>query len=477
MDSLKNYGYNLLYQITALIVPFITTPYISRLFGADGVGSYSVSYAIAQYFCMFGLLGLNNFGTRQIAYCRDNTEECRITFWNLNYMRTITMGTAIIVYIFYTFYFVESSKVLLYFSQIPVLLASFFDISWYFAGLEEFKSTAIRSIIVKIVGVILVFLFVKQKTDIWLYALIISGTLFGGQIAMWSIALRRLKIIRPQIGKIIEFLVSTVAFWIPAIAINVYTSLDKVMLEYISNDTEAGYYENSQRMIKMVSTVTTTLAAVMSPKMSNYFINKKIDVLRETVYKTFRFVTMLAAPMTFGVIAVRNTFVPWFYGDGFSKVSFLLLVSAWLVVTLSWSNVLGNQILIACGREKYYTISVSIAAVENIVLNSILIPKYACLGAIIASIVAEYTGMILMIYFSKEIVYPRELFKGLYKYFINGMIMGIISFMPGIFLGNNIVTTMIQVLVGILIYLLLLIIEKDEFALAAIKRLTRKKWR
>lgn len=126
MKILQNYTYNLLYQLTALIVPLITIPYISRIFGTEGIGSYAVSYAIAQYFCLFGLLGLNNYGTRQIAYCRDNDIECRKTFWNLNYMRAITMGIALFIYFIYLTLFIDSTKQSLFLCQSLVLWASFF---------------------------------------------------------------------------------------------------------------------------------------------------------------------------------------------------------------------------------------------------------------------------------------------------------------------------------------------------------------
>lgn len=474
MNTTKNYIYNLLYQITALIVPFITTPYISRVFGPDGVGSYSVSYAIAQYFSLFGFLGLNNFGTRQIAYCRDNHEGCRVTFWDLNYMRFITMGIVICTYVIYVIALVEPPKKLLYWAQLPVLLASFCDISWYFAGIEEFKRTAIRSIIVKIIGLILVFLLVKSKSDVWKYALIISGALFGGQIAMWGTAIKRMKVSKPQPEQIRKFLLSTIKLWIPAIAINVYTSLDKVMLGFISNDTEAGYYENSQRMIKMVSTVTTTFATVMTPRMSNYYINRQYDKLKENVYKSFRFVTLLAVPMVFGIIAVKDTFVPWFFGAEFERVSTLLIVSAWLVLTLSWSNVLGNQVLIACGDEKYYTISVSIAAFGNLILNSIIIPMFASFGAIIASVLAEYTGMFLMMYFSRKTIEPKKLVNGLPLYFISGIIMGICCYFIGKFLGNNVISTLTQIGVGIIIYASIILVFKDELALRIFHKLVKK---
>ncbi len=469
MSIIKNYSYNLLYQITALIVPFVTIPYISRVFGADGIGSYAVSYAIAQYFCLFGLLGLNTYGTRQIAYCRDNERECRKTFWNLNYMRAITMGIALAIYIIYIVCCMEKAKHMIYICQSLVLWASFFDISWYFYGKEDFKLTALRNIAVKVIGMILVFVFVRDKEDVWLYAFIIALTLLVGQLIMWSIPLKSMKFERPDFKLIKHYFRSTIKLWIPAIAINIYTSLDKVMLGYITTDTQAGLYENSQHLVKFISTITTTLSIVLTPRMSNLFAKKEMDKLREEVYKAFRFVSLLAFPMVFGIIAVRKTFVPWFFGNGFEDVSTLLVVSAWLVLTLSWSNIIGNQILIACGKEKYYTISVSTGAAVNICMNIILIPSLYCMGAIISSVIAEYTGMLMMVYFSRKIIAIKQLLQGQITYLYISFLMFLFTFYLGEYIGHNILSTLTQILFASVFYCGMLNMVKDSFWIDFIK--------
>lgn len=474
MSVAKNYLYNLMYQLTALLVPFITTPYISRVFGADGVGSYAVSYSIAQYFTLFGLLGINSYGSRQIAYCRDNKQECEKAFWNLNYMKFLTMGISIVAYVVYVLFCVQPEKKLLYIAQSFVLFASLFDISWYFAGVEKFKTTALRSMAVKIIGMLLVFCFVKDKNDVWLYALIIAVSLFVGQAIVWVIALKELAFCLPDIKTIIQYMRGTVKLWIPALAINIYTSLDKIMLGFMISDAEAGLYENSQKMIKMVSTITTTFAAVMTPKMSNYYKNGKLDTIKDNVYKSFKFVTILAVPMVFGVMAIRKSFVPWFYGAGFEKVAILLIVSAWLVLTLSWSNVLGNQILIACNRERYYTIAVTVGAVVNLIFNSVFIPNFHSMGAIVSSVIAEYVGMFLMMYFSRDIVQPSILMKGIGRYFVVSFIMFVLVYFVGEWLGYSILTTVIQVIVGIVVYALFLVLSKDSIIAQFINKYKKK---
>lgn len=463
MNVVKNYSYNLLYQITALLVPFVTIPYISRIFGADGIGVYAVSYAVAQYFCLFGILGLNTYGTREIAYVKDDDENCRKAFWNLNYMKFITMGFAIVLYVLYVLLCVDNKNVIVYLCQGFVLLASLFDISWYYYGKEDFKLTAIRNISVKIIGMIMVFLLVHDKNDIWLYTLILASTLFFGQIVMWSKALQKMKLVCPNKELIISYVKNTIKLWLPAVAINIYTSLDKVMLGTLVNDYQVGLYENSQHMIKMVSSVTTTLAIVMTPRMSNLFARKEYEKLQLGVYKSFRAVSLIAFPMFLGIIAIRNSFVMWYFGPGFEEVSSLLAISALLVITLSWSNIVGNQVLISCGNEDKYTIAVVVGAIVNVILNIILIPLLQCMGAIISSITAEYIGMFLMLFFSKKYICIKKLLFGLKTYLLASIIM----FFPINYLGeimdNTPLTTIIQILIAFLIYSFVIVIMKDSF--------------
>ncbi|MHB8131766.1 MAG: oligosaccharide flippase family protein, partial [Mobilitalea sp.] len=165
MKTIKNYLYNVSYQIVSIVIPIITTPYISRVLKVDGVGQYSVSAAIINYFILFGMLGIASYGSREIAYVRDDVNKISKTFWEINLLRFITMGIALVVYAIFILVFLSDNLKLLYLVQIFTLFASLFDISWYFIGLEDFKKTSIRNIIVKLFSVIFIFILVKSKSD------------------------------------------------------------------------------------------------------------------------------------------------------------------------------------------------------------------------------------------------------------------------------------------------------------------------
>ena len=251
---IKNYLYNLMYQVVTILLPIITIPYISRILGAEGLGQYALTNAYAQYFILFGMIGLSMYCSREIAYVRDDKERFSKTFWELNFLRFITMGISIMLYIIVFMFLLKSNNKVLNIIQGITLLSSLVDISWLFIGLENFKKVAIRNTIVKLVGVSLVFIFVKQSSQVWLYTLILVTTQFVGQIIMWFDIPKEIKFILPKRKNLITHLRFSVKLFIPQIAINIYTMLDKVMLGWLSNEAQVGMYDNSQRIIKILIT-------------------------------------------------------------------------------------------------------------------------------------------------------------------------------------------------------------------------------
>lgn len=476
---IKNYLYNLMYQIITIILPIITVPYISRILGADGIGKYSISNAYAQYFVLFGMIGLSMYCSREIAYVRDNKKNLSKLFWELNFLRFITMGTSIILYIVIFVFVVKTNKMLNIIQGI-LLLSSLVDISWLFVGLEDFKKVSIRNTIVKIIGVSLVFIFVKRSSQVWLYAFILGVTQLVGQVIMWFDIPKEIKFKLPTVKCLKKHLQLSLRLFVPQIAINIYTMLDKVMLGLLTDDAQVGMYDNSQRIIKISITIVTTLAAVTIPKMANLYKNGQSKEFSQNVYKSFSFVSFLAFPMAFGLIAICRNFIPWFYGPGFEGIEPMFYFGSWLMITLAWSSIVGSQVLISIKRDKMFTIAVTTGAIVNVILNFILIRRFEGVGTTISSVIAEFTGMFIMVYFIRDIVSPKKLFKVVPKYFISAFIMFIVVLSIGNFIEATIISTIIQTLVGGFVYLGIMAITKDAnlmYALGIVRnKISSKKY-
>lgn len=465
----KNYLYNLIYQLLIILLPLITIPYVSRVLGAEGIGIYSLTNTYAQYFVFLGMLGLGVYSSREIAFVRDEVEKLRITFWELNVVRFVTTLISIIIYFLVFIVINDSNYKIVYLIQILVLLSAFVDISWLFVGLEDFKKIVFRNIIVKVLGIVLIFLFVKNSTQVWLYALILGGTQLVGQLIMWFSIPKELFPV-PKIKKgIIKHLKYSIRLFIPQMAINIYTMLDKIMLGYFTDEVQVGMYDNSQRIIKILVVIVTTLSVVTIPKMANLYKNDKMSEFETNVYKSFSFVSFISFPMTFGLLSIAEIFIPWFFGEEFKNMLPMINIGSFLMITLGWTSILGNQILLSIEREKQFTISVTCGAIINLLLNILLINRYGGLGTTVSSVVAEYTGLLFMLYFLRDIINFKQLFRSVPKYFFSSIVMfaGVKLLSNG--MNNTFMTSIYQIVIGGTIYILIMILLRDENLLFGIK--------
>ena len=464
----KNYIYNLVYQILVLVLPLITTPYVSRVLGASNIGIYSYTYSIATYFILFGSLGIAMYGQREIAYVRDNVEKKSRTFWEIILLRLITMSISLLIYYFL---FVNGTEYQLYYRILIIeIVGNILDISWFFQGLEEFKKTVLRNTLVKIASVACIFIFVKNANDLPIYVLIMVLSVFLGNITLWFYLPKYL--IKVKNINIKKHLKPTLALFIPQIAMQVYTVLDKTMIGIITGDmTEVGNYEQSQKIVKISMTVVTSLGTVVSPRIANVISNGKVEEVKKYLANSFKFVWFLGIPIVFGLIAVSSDLVPWFLGDGYEKSKMLIMIGSLLVLAIGLNNVTGVQYLIPAKKQNIYTKSVIIGAIFNFVLNMCLIPYFKANGAIVASVLAEFTILIVQIYYVRNTIDNKMIFNNAFKYLIGGIIMFIATLLEGIFMPSLIITTIVQVITGIIIYGIFLLIIKDEYVYIILNKL------
>lgn len=270
----KNYMYNMIYQILILILPLITTPYLSRVLGPEGVGIYGYTYSIVTYFVLFGSLGIALYGQREIAYVQDNPRKRKKVFLELILFRFITLIATVLIY---CLIFVRGKKYHNYYLILLIeLIASGFDISWFFQGIEEFKKTVLRNVLVRIVSVSLVFIIVKNSGDLWKFILIYSLADLFGNLLLWLYLPKYLK--GGKVGKLnlTVHLIPLLMLFIPQVTNKVYNLLDTTMLgAIISNKNETGFYDQSQKVIRLLITIVTSLGVVMVPRVASVYASRR----------------------------------------------------------------------------------------------------------------------------------------------------------------------------------------------------------
>lgn len=472
----KNYLYNLIYQILLIIIPIITTPYVSRVLGADGVGKFSFSNSIASYFVIFASLGFGYYAQREIAKYQDNKKKQSEIFWEIIIVRFVSVSTALIVYFaaIVLGVFKEEYTLLMIILSINILAVAF-DISFLFAGNEDFSKTVLTNTVVRILNVIAIFVFVKDRNDLWKYVLITVLTVLTANASLSVYAKNFLCKIEIKSLRPIRHIKPAVILFLPTIAASVYAYLDKTMIGVITgSDFENGFYEQAEKIVKMVMTVVTSLGTVMIPRNSNAFERKDMEAIRRNIYRSVRFVLFLGIPMMIGLIAVSDNIVPWFLGNGYYKSANIMKILSVLVLAIGLNNVFGLQYLIPAGEDKKFTISVTCGAITNFLLNLVLIRLFKSYGAAIATIVAEIAVAVIMFCFIRKNISLREILKSSIKYLISGIIMFVPCFMLGRILAPSIINTFIIVFTGVVVYLICLILLKDGFFFEIANRLTSR---
>lgn len=451
----KNILYNVIYQILVLLLPLITIPYVSRTLGADGIGKYSYIYSIVYYFMMIAMLGLNNYGNRTIAKVRDDKEKLSREFCSIYVFQIISTTTMIVSYLAYVIFFNNEYKTLA-FIQSMYVISTLFDINWFFFGIEKFKLTITRNTIIKILALILIFVFVKTPTDVWKYTVILAGSTLLSNIVLFPFLHRYIKFTRIKIQDVIKHLKPCIILFLPVIAISIYKMMDKTMLGKMGSVVEVGYYENAEKITQVPLAIITAIGTVMLPRVSNMLSKKQEDNMKNIIMKTMQFSMFATLPMFFGLCAISRDFAVVFLGEQFAKSGILIQLLSITIVFLAWGNVIRTQFLIPKERDREYVISACLGAIVNFIVNYILIPKYASVGACIGTIVAEFFVM-----FYQSIAVRHELPIKLYiKNSIEFLFKSIIMFIMVIVVGalipkNKIGKISIQIITGTIIYGLL----------------------
>ena len=419
MKVIKNYLYNLSYQILTIILPIITVPYVTRIFTSEDLGNYGFYNSIVSYFSLFAMLGIGIYGTKQIAAARDVSS----TFWNIYAIQLIASILALFVYVMTLLSIPKMSGIVPIILGI-VLLTKMIDISWLFTGKEDFKKITLRNTMVKVAGVISIFTFIKSSEDLYLYIFLIVIFDFLGQFVMWIPAKKFIK--RPSFDtKIIKKnLHPIVLLFLPQVAISLYVVLDRTLLGLLGSYSDVGIYEQGQKLTSILLTVVGSLGAVMLPRIANLLSERKEKEAQNMVKFSFILYNLIIFPMIFGLIAINEVFVKLFLGQNFQDVKYVLYIIVFNIMFIGWTNILGYQVLVVRNKNKEFMLSTTIPAFVSVAVNIAVIPFFGYIGASITSVVVETLVFAIQWYYSRNIINKNLLFnKDLVKIICSSLVM------------------------------------------------------
>lgn len=468
----KNYIYNVMYQMLVFIAPLVTAPYLTRVLGAERLGISNYVLTVATVFGTVGLIGTQNYAIREVAYVKNNPRKLEETFYEIFTLRFVLGILTLLVYALY-----------IHLAAYPYLMlimtlyvsAWFIDPCWFFIGMEDMGKAVARNFFAKAGNVIGIFIFVKTQDDYVNYIWLLSSMMLLASLLaipqLWKYF--HIHLVKVSLTQLIYHTKGALGLFWPQMAILVYISADKILLEYLISPASVAYYDQAEKLIKIPLSFITVLSTVMMPRLASQFASHNMETIRQYLAEIIRFSAFLSFPMMFGIMGIASTLVPWFLGKEFEPVVSVIWALAPLIPLSSMIGISGDQYLVATGQTKVLTLSYIVAALVNVVVNIILIPRYAAVGSAIATICAY--GLILVIQYKVLLREISLLDPILNSFSYIWKSIPIFLFVLGLayILHDNFITTLLQILGGGLLYIGVLLITKDKMIFFLLKSISR----
>lgn len=424
-----NLIYNIILNIANIVFPIVTAPYIARVLEPDGVGLYNFAYSTANYFALFACLGIPTYGIRIIGANSLDKKLRDKTFRELFSILVYMTLALTIVYLFVIFSVPRFHE-----NAIVFLISGFalyvmpLKIDWFFSGLQQFGYIAARSIIIKAISILALFILVSDKDDLVLYVGISAFSIVANEV--WNFA----KLIRigVKVHLVIhgcrQHLKSILILFSSFIATAIYTSFGTILLGFFSDYSEVGYYNNASHVCRIAIPVVTSLATVALPKIAGYIEKGENDEINRLISKSISLTLFMAFPLSVILYLISSEFVPLFFGCKFYNSIIPMEILSSLVLFVGLNNITGIQILVGMGKDKEFLKSVTISAIISVIVYSILIPIFGSIGAALGTAIAELLILLVTIYYIKK------------------------STVISLYIRKEIVTTIVSVLVLIIVF-------------------------
>ena len=483
--SLKvNVIFNAFYQVLMILAPFVTSPYISRVLLPEGQGSYSYAFSLVSYFVLLANYGFLNYGTVLISKERDNKKNYSKLFWELFLTKTIWSLTISIIFyslvlgnvFFSKEYTLNSNKI--YFILGLSILSCAFDLTFLFQGLENFISLCVRNSVIKLLNIFLIFLFVRDLNDYFLYVLIMTlSTVLSAASTLLAIPHNICK--APiNFSRIVYHLKKAYVFFIPSAAVSIYTTGSKTILGLIAANPNAnGYYDAADKVVVIVCTIISSLNTIIMSRMAYLYKQNDQKKIQTIISKVSELYMIVAFPCFFGLLVINSYFTPAFFGNAYLPTIPLVFALAPRILIVPISNILMSVYFIPNNKNKTMNILLIIGALFNFCFSSLLTYFFEELGCSIGSTLTELLVSTLYIIFSKKDVNLFNNLEAFWKTFDASLLMFIICYICSLFLKNsfsNLTCSIILIIVGSLIYSLLLLVFKEKMVLENLALIKRK---
>lgn len=471
-----NYILNLINTGTQMLFPLITFPYVCRVIEADGIGQINFFQSIISYISLFTCLGIPMYAIREIARDRSDVVQMNRTAMEILLLHSMLtlVGYAIVAILCLTVPQIQVNIPLFLILSLTIFFTAI-GCEWFYQGIEDFKYITIRGLIIKTVSVVLLFIFVKSKTDLLYYGCYTVFGVLGGNIFNFfrlrkyihreNIIFSELHIkrhIKPVL-KVFSFSVVT----------SIYLQLNTVLLGFLKNALAVGYFAAATKVMQMLLTMSACLGSVMMPRASHLIAENKEDEFNRLIQKSYDFTLVIALPMTIGLIFCAPSLITALCGVKFEHSILPSQIIAPIILMVAISNVFGIQVLFPKGKINIVTLCCGIGAVADLILNLCLIPFFSYIGTSIAYLGAEVATTVSMYFIGRRYIPIIYFKKSHLTYALGCIVMAFALYGISLLQLPTLTILLLQGCCGVLAYFIILCICKDEMLVQILSKIKR----
>ena len=460
-----NFIMNAILTVAGIIFPLITFPYISRVLLVEGSGKVAFATSVVTYFTMFASLGIPTYGVRACAIVRDNKEKLSKTVQEL---LIISGGTTLLTYIVFGI----SLFVIPEFAQERTLLLivglgiglNTIGVQWLYNALEQYSYITTCSILFKVIGMILMFLLVKESSDYQIYGGVYVIASFGSYVLNFICLRKFVTFQKTGTYQFKQHLKHIMVFFAMSAGASIYQNLDVVMLRFLQSNEAVGYYNAGIKVKTVLVTCVTSLGTVLLPRLSYYIETADKKAFQLMVGKAFRFVFVAASAVTvyFSIFARESILL--LSGEAFLPAVGPMMILMPTVLLIGLSNVTGIQILTPNGREREVMYSIWGGAILDFVLNLIVIPKFSANGAALSTLLAEGMVLLLQCWFLRDVLWSYIRQVQCWKIVIALAVASVMTIPVKIWIDSGVfVTLLVSAIVFFGGYAVVLLLLKEPF--------------
>lgn len=461
MKLAKDFIYNFLNLLLLVITPILTIPYTSRIFNPEIMGSLAYTSSMTRWFSIFASFSLLIYASKKISATPDDQKN--IVFSEIFWLNALS--TTILI-IFFGVYVIFDGKYLSLFAiQSLVLIGNFFEVSWYFVGIQNFRIGLIRNILTKLTSIILILTLIKTPSDLWLYLLIQVGTNFVSGIFYFT---KSPSIFSFQKSFIIKSFSThfkeSIAFFIPFLISQIYTVFDKILILNLGNAWQLGIYDAAGKVIIMLMLFSTSITGVLLPKLSQLVSIKDNGNINRHLKLSLLLCNTSGFALAIFLFAFSKPFVILFFGSNFQEAAEILRILSPMMLLLAWNSITSLQVLYPHNAQNSITISVSIGVTLSLLINILFIPKFGAIASAWAWVISEFVIVTLQLIFSLKFVPLLKLSKQSIPFFATTTIYLTMTFSTN--KPQPIILPILSILTIILIGTFVFFKNKSEFGKA-----------